>query len=64
MEYQNRFKSPVFWGGVSVLIINFLITIGAINLEQSEALKTVVTTILNAIAAFAVANNPTNKTGY
>jgi len=33
-------------------------------LEQSEALKVAVNGVLNAIAAFAVANNPTDKTNF
>ena len=55
---QNRLKSPVFWGGIAVLVVNFLIAVDVISLEQSETLKVVISSVLNAIAAFAVANNP------
>lgn len=61
---QSRLKSPVFWGGIAVLVVNFLIAIEAITVTQSDALKAAIAGILNAVAAFAVANNPTNKTGF
>lgn len=61
---QNRLKSPVFWGGIFVLIVNFLVAMDIINLEQSEALKVAVNGVLSAIAAFAVANNPTDKANF
>jgi uncharacterized membrane protein len=61
---QNRLKSPVFWSGIAVLIINFLIAIDIITIEQSESLKTAVSAVLSAIAGFAVANNPTSKANF
>lgn len=64
LENQNRYRSPVFWGGVLALIVNFLIAIEVINTSQSQAINTVINAVLNAIAAFAVANNPTNKIGF
>lgn len=61
---QNRFNSPVFWGGIAALVVNFLIFLEVIDLPQSEALKVVINSVLSAIAAFGVANNPTDKTGF
>lgn len=61
---QNRMKSPVFWGGVAALIINFLVAVDVINVAQSEAVKLAINAILTAIAAFAVGNNPTSKTTF
>ncbi|MHC1786144.1 MAG: hypothetical protein AB9880_03665 [Christensenellales bacterium] len=56
---QNRFKSPVFWGGIVALVLNFLIAIEVITPAQSQAVNDVFKALLTAFAAFAVANNPT-----
>lgn len=58
---QNRFKSPVAWAGIAAVI--FMIVKSWIGFEIPNW-DGIVTTLLSALIAFGVLNNPENKTGF
>ena len=53
---QNRWRSAPLWIALAAQLIGLLVVLGVIDAGQSEA--------LNALTAFGVLNNPTNKTGF
>jgi uncharacterized membrane protein len=61
---QNRWKSPVVWGAVVAQVLALLTVLDVINLTQSDAVNGVVAAVLQALVAFGVLNNPTDKTGF
>lgn len=60
---QNRFKSPVFWAAIVAQVLTILVLTGVIGSETSEVINNTVAAVLQALVAFGVLNNPTNKAG-
>lgn len=58
---QNRWKSPVAWAGIAAAI--FMIVKSWVGFEIPEW-DSIVTTLISALVAFGVLNNPTNKEGF
>lgn len=63
MTEQNRFRSPVLWASLAAQVLVILVTLGVIDTGLSEAIETVVTSLLQLLVAFGVLNNPTNASG-
>lgn len=61
---QNRLKSPVVWGAVIAQVVTILVTLGVLDVGQSEAVNAVVAAVLQMLVLFGVFNNPTNKSGF
>ena len=58
---QNRLNSPVVWAALAAQILAILVTLGVIDMGQSEAVNAVVTAVLELFVVFGVFNNPTNR---
>lgn len=61
---QNRLHSPVLWGTIIAAILSILIAMDLITPTQSDLINKAFAAVLQALAAFGIANNPTNKTGF
>ncbi len=58
MEVQNRWKSPVAWAGIASVV--FMVVKSWVGFEIPNW-DGIVTTLISALIAFGVLNNPTNK---
>lgn len=61
---QNRWRSAPLWIALAAQLIGLLVILGVIDAGQSEALNGLIIVICEALTAFGVLNNPTNKTGF
>ena len=61
---QNRWKSPVVWGAVVAQVATILVILGVIDIGQSETVNAVIASVLQALVAFGVLNNPTEKSEF
>ena len=61
---QSRFSSPVLWSSLAAQVLVILVTLGVIDTGMSEAITTVITSLLQLLVAFGVLNNPTNKSHF
>ena len=60
---QNRLKSKVFWVGILSAVAMLIKTVFDIDID-TEWINTGVDAVFMILAAFGVANNPTNKEGF
>lgn len=58
---QNRWKSPVAWAGIASAI--FMIVKSWVGFEIPNW-DSIVATVLGALVAFGILNNPTKKKGF
>ena len=58
---QNRLNSPVVWAALAAQILAILVTLGVVDMGQSDALNAVVTAVLELFVVFGVFNNPTER---
>ena len=61
---QNRLLSPVVWSAIAGQVLALLITLGVISTGVSEAIDSLVASLLQLLVAFGVLNNPTSKTSF
>lgn len=61
---QNRWKSAPLWIALAAQLFGLLVVIGVIDAGQSEVLNGLIVTVCEALTAFGILNNPTNKTGF
>lgn len=61
---QNRFTSPVLWSSLTAQVLVILVTLGVIDTGMSDAIKTVITSVLQLLVAFGILNNPTDKAAF
>ena len=61
---QNRWKSAPLWIALAAQLIGLLVVVGVIDAGQSEVLNGLIVATCEALTAFGILNNPTNKTGF
>jgi hypothetical protein len=61
---QSRWKSPIFWSGIVAQVVGILLFAEVITIAQSDLISKIVAIAFEVWTAFAVANNPTNATGF
>lgn len=61
---QSRFKSPVFIASLIAQVLSILVFTGVINTEVSDSVEQIVAGILQALVAFGILNNPTDKKNF
>jgi uncharacterized membrane protein len=61
---QNRLLSPVVWSAIAGQVLALLMTLGVISTGVSEAIDSLVASLLQLLVAFGVLNNPTSKTSF
>jgi len=61
---QNRFKSKVVWAAVTAQVLAILVALGVIDTGLSEALNGLCMSLLQALVAFGILNNPTDEGGF
>jgi len=61
---QNRLLSPVVWSAIAAQVLAILVTLGVISTGVSQAIDSLVASLLQLLVAFGVLNNPTSKTGF
>ena len=61
---QNRLLSPVVWSAIASQVLALLMTLGVISTGVSEAIDSLVASLLQLLVAFGVLNNPTSKTSF
>ena len=61
---QNRLLSPVVWSAIAGQALTILMTLGVISTGVSEAIDSLVASLLQLLVAFGVLNNPTSKTNF
>ena len=57
---QNRLKSPVVWTAVTAQLLAILVTVGVVDTGLSDTLNGLIVSVLQALVAFGVLNNPTD----
>ena len=58
---QKRINSPVVWAAIAAQVLAILVTLGVIDMGQSDAINAIVTAVLELFVVFGVLNNPTNR---
>lgn len=61
---QSRFSSPVLWSSLAAQALVILVTLGVIDTGLSDAINSLVTSLLQLLVAFGVLNNPTSKSSF
>ena len=61
---QARIKSPVVWTAVVAQLITVAVTLGWIDVGQSEAVNSLMAAVMQILVVFGVLNNPTDKAGF
>jgi len=61
---QNRLLSPVVWSAIAAQVLAILVTLGVISTGVSQAIDSLVASLLQLLVAFGVLNNPTSKTSF
>ena len=61
---QNRLLSPIVWSAIAGQVLALLMTLGVISTGVSEAIDSLVASLLQLLVAFGVLNNPTSKTSF
>lgn len=61
---QNRFSSPVVWAALAAQVLAILVTLGVLDLSQSDAVNAAVTAALELLVVFGLLNNPTNRDAF
>ena len=61
---QNRLLSPAVWSAIAGQVLALLMTLGVISTGVSEAIDSLVASLLQLLVAFGVLNNPTSKTSF
>ena len=61
---QNRWKSPVLWASLVAQVLALLVLTGVIGPAWSDAITGIVSAVLEALVAFGVLNNPTDKSAF
>ena len=61
---QNRWKSPVVWAAIVAQALALLVALGAIDTGASDAVNALVVSVLQALVAFGVLNNPTDGSAF
>lgn len=61
---QTRWKSAPLWIALAAQVIGLLVVVGVIDAGQSEVLNGLIVAVCEALTAFGILNNPTNKTGF
>ena len=56
---QNRWKSKVLWLGLVAQVLSILVMVEVIDINQSEAIETLVSVVLTVLSTFGVVNDPT-----
>lgn len=61
---KDRLKSPVVWSAVLAQVLTILVTLGVLDVGQSETVNAVIAGIMQLLVLFGVLNNPTNESGF
>ena len=61
---QNRWKSPVVWAAMAAQVLALLVAVGVMHTGTSDAVNALVMSLLQALVAFGVLNNPTDGAGF
>lgn len=61
---QSRWKSPVVWTTIAAQVLTILVVTGVIDPTKSDTINAVIATVLQALVAFGVLNNPTDGKGF
>lgn len=57
---QNRLKSPVVWTAITAQLLAILVALGVLNTGLSDVINGLIVSVLQALVAFGVLNNPTD----
>jgi len=54
----------VVWSAIAAQVLAILVTLGVISTGVSQAIDSLVASLLQLLVAFGVLNNPTSKTSF
>ena len=61
---QNRLQSPVVWAAIAAQVLSLLVTLGVIDTGLSNAVNSVLVSIMEVLVAVGVLNNPTDGAAF
>ena len=61
---QNRLQSPVVWAAIAAQVLSLLVTLGVIDTGLSNAVISVLVSIMEVLVAVGVLNNPTDGAAF